>query len=707
MSSTKFQCQNAGCDICNPSLASASGDGGGHGCGGSHKHSHGYSPSLDFAAINKANDAKLKSAATQKRSDEHDDSHSHNKHSTPAIPRTQKCQYCGVLCVSLNGHGLWCMKFPNSCPNFCKDYKVVNLPRAEVIPHLKSKCSVTENLACPYVQFGCSYRAPNKHDLLLHSERSKAAHALHIELLTKAFMDVTWADNAGAEGAAYVIHWYTALIKQKIDDSGYTGTAPPLGLTAAASTATATASASAGASKKASVLLSVPGTNLITPASPLASDAKRTIQPAASAAAKTGAGSAVPTAPAAPAAPTAPGLPRAQSSSDKLKQVQREQEFLNARELMLSTIKKRGASSAAKEADPIAVAAGSGSGGQSSAAAANGAKVLPPPPKPQPKPLPGLAEPVTAASKPAPAKISDLKEHAARLASVFPTAAPAKTLPTAPAGSGSGSGSGVVLGRSMPAPSAAASRADLQSWKEQVTAVLEKKLEAAPNASSAGGAGGAAASEGAGIQKLQRMMCYGRTFKRYHLHSHPTDESLFYRKTSATGTLHWCDGAGRNVTEQNSLPLSAITDIFLGKQANAFKVGFAELAVEECCFSLVGLLPNSSALGAGGGGGSGGGDGDGSSFVERRLDVEATTSRRRDAWLCGILAILRANNKEVKLHQSTTFGGIPANHWYAWKESRVRSLQVYMGTHRASEKVKNTEDFKLDALAAMGFVDRV
>jgi hypothetical protein len=131
--------------------------------------------------------------------------------------KNQKCQYCGLLCVSLSGHSAFCMQFPSSCPNLCKEYKVVNLPRDQVIGHLRSRCVVAEDVCCPYVQFGCTHRAPTRAQLATH-ERSKAAHLHHIELLSRAFMDVLWSENAGPDGAAYVLQLYTAIVKQKLED---------------------------------------------------------------------------------------------------------------------------------------------------------------------------------------------------------------------------------------------------------------------------------------------------------------------------------------------------------------------------------------------------------------------------------------------------------------------------------------------------------
>jgi hypothetical protein len=103
-------------------------------------------------------------------------------------------------------------------------------------------------------------------------------------------------------------------------------------------------------------------------------------------------------------------------------------------------------------------------------------------------------------------------------------------------------------------------------------------------------------------------------------------------------------------------------------------VPYADLAVEDCSFSIVGQVPVSGAGGEG---------------------------------LWGILAICRAASKAVRLHQRQSFGGIPADQWIAWKDSRVRSLALYIATHCASPQFKAQDGFKLDALAKMGFEDRV
>ncbi|XP_074642015.1 TNF receptor-associated factor 4-like [Tubulanus polymorphus] len=83
------------------------------------------------------------------------------------------CRYCGKEFVyeTLQTHQYSCPRFPVSCPNRCDLSKI---PRDDIELHIKEKCPATI-IPCPFVEHGCSYKAP-RFNMEKHVDESSKTH---------------------------------------------------------------------------------------------------------------------------------------------------------------------------------------------------------------------------------------------------------------------------------------------------------------------------------------------------------------------------------------------------------------------------------------------------------------------------------------------------------------------------------------------------
>jgi len=124
-----------------------------------------------------------------------------------------------------------------------------------------------------------------------------------------------------------------------------------------------------------------------------------------------------------------------------------------------------------------------------------------------------------------------------------------------------------------------------------------------------------------------RMMTNGRIFSLI------TDTEiksvlLFYAPHDGrSGTLYWCDPENRVEDPDQSLELNDVTDIFIGKQADAFQAEHALTLPDHLCFSFI--------------------------SVHRDLALNLTTSTEEQitAWLFGVDSILSSDGKKFKLNE--------------------------------------------------------
>jgi hypothetical protein len=96
---------------------------------------------------------------------------------------------------------------------------------------------------------------------------------------------------------------------------------------------------------------------------------------------------------------------------------------------------------------------------------------------------------------------------------------------------------------------------------------------------------------------------------------------LFYEQTNGIGTLYWDERSRRSLSSNRRLPLSSITDIYLGRQTTILKSQVASTANDGLCFSLL-----SSNL---------------------MLDLEAINTEQLVCWLFGIVSAMTETGKKV------------------------------------------------------------
>lgn len=94
------------------------------------------------------------------------------------------------------------------------------------------------------------------------------------------------------------------------------------------------------------------------------------------------------------------------------------------------------------------------------------------------------------------------------------------------------------------------------------------------------------------------------------------------------GVLYWCEKGRRSEVLEQRLELRKVTDIYRGCDQPAFQnpASLACLPDKNKCFSLV--------------------CSDG-----RRLDLQAASSKQRDAWVWGVKGIINLAGKKCKLHK--------------------------------------------------------
>jgi hypothetical protein len=102
---------------------------------------------------------------------------------------------------------------------------------------------------------------------------------------------------------------------------------------------------------------------------------------------------------------------------------------------------------------------------------------------------------------------------------------------------------------------------------------------------------------------------------------------VFFTKKNNSGFLHWCQpDAGQTVDEKRTIPIDEITDIYYGKQTNAF-LRRQELQVDDAlCFSI--------------------------KAGRRMLDLEADSQRQRDSFIRAFSILLNSYDVCYRLHPS-------------------------------------------------------
>lgn len=141
-----------------------------------------------------------------------------------------------------------------------------------------------------------------------------------------------------------------------------------------------------------------------------------------------------------------------------------------------------------------------------------------------------------------------------------------------------------------------------------------------------------AASAAQLLQKVERMMMYGRTFRRYTSSAASTEHAVFYRPATeptdmhdainAAGFLYWSPvavgGGTREEDHARRIPLRLIRDVTLGRHAAAFQSPFGAAARDDRCFSVVGPVESGFSL-----------------------DLEAATAKQCVAWAFGIMSLIK------------------------------------------------------------------
>lgn len=139
-------------------------------------------------------------------------------------------------------------------------------------------------------------------------------------------------------------------------------------------------------------------------------------------------------------------------------------------------------------------------------------------------------------------------------------------------------------------------------------------------------------SEAELLAKMQRIFMAGDSFYLYHS-KHPASRVLvFFRKATHDkgDMIYWCrdntvDKNGKDTKEKPRcvefgdccMPLLSITDIYLGRQTAAFERPPANKAPSDRCFSFK------------------------SNYQGRVLDLQAKSPQVRDAWVFGLMALIR------------------------------------------------------------------
>jgi hypothetical protein len=134
------------------------------------------------------------------------------------------------------------------------------------------------------------------------------------------------------------------------------------------------------------------------------------------------------------------------------------------------------------------------------------------------------------------------------------------------------------------------------------------------------------------LAKMQRIFMAGDSFYLYHS-KHPASRVLvFFRKAThdKPDMLYWCrdntvDKSGKDTKEKPRcvefvdccMPLLSITDVFLGRQTAAFERPPANKAPSDRCFSFK------------------------SNHQNRVLELQAKSQQVRDAWVFGLMALIR------------------------------------------------------------------
>lgn len=147
-------------------------------------------------------------------------------------------------------------------------------------------------------------------------------------------------------------------------------------------------------------------------------------------------------------------------------------------------------------------------------------------------------------------------------------------------------------------------------------------------------------SEAELLSKMQRIFMAGDSFYLYHS-KHPASRVLvFFRKAThdKPDMLYWCrdntvDKNGRETKEKPRcvefvdccMPLLSITDIYLGRQSAAFERPPANKAPADRCFSFK------------------------SNHQGRVLDLQAKSPQVRDAWVFGLMALIRQTQAQNRI----------------------------------------------------------
>jgi hypothetical protein len=125
------------------------------------------------------------------------------------------------------------------------------------------------------------------------------------------------------------------------------------------------------------------------------------------------------------------------------------------------------------------------------------------------------------------------------------------------------------------------------------------------------------------------LISIGEDFNTYNDFGELQRMSIFYRRTTEEpmGTLYWCDHGLRQEIESQSIRLTDITDVYLGRHQSGLQKNAALSIAEDHCFTLA--------------------------TTKRAINVECTNIKQRDAWALGIVNVLEVHRKRgVRIHHA-------------------------------------------------------